>query len=277
MRVFAAVCIASALVCAPSLSHAQWLRVGSGRSEAMAGTFVALTNDVWQFAGNPAAAATLHVPALGLASNQHYLLPELNRSTFAGGGRFNDVYALGVAATTMGFAGYREALAGITYATSVLKKVHLGARLNTQYVTIPEIGSAATVMLDAGVLVSVSKQLHFGAVAINANQARIDTLDPRALTTLYATGLQYKPSHTLMLTLDAVQEGRYPLSLRTGIEYLPVHALRIRLGAGTEPTVFTGGVGLLYQGFALDIATRYQAQLGITPTVSIHYSFDKNK
>ena len=64
--------------------------------------------------------------------------------------------------------------------------------------------------------------------------------------------------------------------IKGGIEYLLHPSLAIRLGASTNPSLISFGIGYrLSSNFKIDVASSYHQNLGFTPGLSIQYAFDK--
>lgn len=247
------------------------------RAVALSQAVSTLRGDPWSLQGNPGAAAGLERPVLGAGIAQHYLIPELNRAGMVAGIPFKEWHTVGLALSSFGFATYRETLGGINYAALYKKRIALGARVNWLNANVAGFGAANAVLLDVGAVVQVTKQVLVGAYAINANRARFAGEGAQPLGTKYVAGVQYVASSQVRLLVDAEQVVLRPLCWRIGLEYEPMEAVRIRVGAATAPAAMSGGVGFVHAGFNIDIAARYQTDLGVTPAISLHYVFGRKR
>lgn len=259
------------------LTKAQFLESGGARAVALSQAISTLRGDGWSLQGNPGAAAGLEHPVLGAGVTQHYLLPELNRAHVVAGIPFKQWHMAGVALSSFGFATYRETTGALSYGALYKKRLALGARANWLNATIAGFGATNAVLLDVGAVVIVSKQIEVGVFAINANRARLAGEGAQPLATKYQAGMQYRPTEQVRLLVDAEQVLLRSLCWRFGLEYVPIQAVYIRLGAATAPAAVSGGIGFVYQGLNLDVAARYQTDLGVTPAFSLHYIFRRKR
>jgi len=79
--------------------------------------------------------------------------------------------------------------------------------------------------------------------------------------------------------VELEKDVKHPISVRAGLEYSFYDFLDLRAGVGSEPTSFSGGIGLNYDMFQLDYALYYSPDLGITHqgTISINFGGEKGR
>jgi hypothetical protein len=254
----------------PFSLKAQWLEQGGGRLAALGYGGSAIGQELWQTQANPAGLAGLSAPAIGAAFSQHFLVSELSRASAVGAFAFQDRHFLGLAISSVGFAGYRETLTGLTYAIQ-LGQLSFGARGSVLAGSFAEYGTQQALLFDAGVQIQLSPQLRLGAWA--ANPARTGYPDAPPRPSQLQLGLAYTPSATTILLFDAQRPTGQPWAATLGLEYKPTPLLPIRVALTTSPLRVSAGLGLRWLGLQLHIATSYQSQLGTTPTFAIDHAF----
>ena len=258
---------------APAAAQTTTSMEGGARVMALGGAATALTEDVWG-ASNPAAWATLPGRAFSFFAGQAFGLSALRLGAFhyAEPTRYG---AFAGGARTFGFEDFREThfnagfARGFRLGTS--RRLFLGT--NARYVHVVQgggYGSAGTVGLSLGALVSVLPAVTFGAHATNLNAPSLSTeMGAEELPHTLALGLSYTPDERLLVLLDAFKDIDRPLSVRAGVQVLPVEALALRAGITTQPTRFTAGLGLRTGRLRAGLAAEQHQALGWSPAASL--------
>ncbi len=250
------------------------LDVGA-RAIALGGAFTGLANSSTTLFYNPAGAMLVPYREASFFYARPYGLQELDYLTFS--------YleptllprqygAIGVSAKRYGFELYNETMFGLTYANGFEKKFLYGITANYQHTFIKNYGSAGAVGIDVGVLGLITESLTLGFAAHNLNAPRIG-LGREELAQTYALGLSYKALTNMLLVFDLEKDVRFPISAKSGLEYRPVTAFSIRIGFSTEPSRFTGGIGVHYALLDIDYAIATHRDLGMTNQLSVSLRF----
>ncbi len=184
----------------------------------------------------------------------------------------------GLSAKTYGFDLYKEITVTATYSNNYKKKIFYGANINYYNLKIQNYGSASTFGVDIGGLAYLTDFLRWGFAAFNLNRPKIGTQDDK-LPQVYRTGVSIQPRKELNFVLDVEKDTRYTTSVKAGIEYSLYDMIDLRAGIGTEPTKFSGGVGLYYSIFEIDYGFYNHQDLGLTHqgTITINYGGKKNR
>jgi len=186
--------------------------------------------------------------------------------------------SFGLSAKTYGFELYKEITVTATYSNNYKKKIFYGANINYYNLKIQNYGSASTFGIDIGGLAYLTDFLRWGFAAFNLNRPKIGTQDDK-LPQVYRTGVSIQPRKELNFVLDVEKDTRYTASLKAGIEYSLYDMIDLRAGIGTEPTKFSGGVGLYYSIFEIDYGFYNHQDLGLTHqgTITINFGGTKNR
>ena len=184
----------------------------------------------------------------------------------------------GLSAKTYGFELYKEITVTATYSNNYKKKIFYGANINYYNLKIQNYGSASTFGVDIGGLAYLTEFLRWGFAAFNLNRPKIGTQDDK-LPQVYRTGISIQPRKELNFVLDVEKDTRYTASVKAGIEYSLYDMIDLRAGIGTEPTKFSGGVGLYYSIFEIDYGFYNHQDLGLTHqgTITINFGGAKNR
>ncbi|MCC6866502.1 MAG: hypothetical protein IT280_10130 [Ignavibacteria bacterium] len=186
--------------------------------------------------------------------------------------------AFGLSAKTYGFELYKEITVTASYSNNYKKKIYYGANFNYYNLKIQNYGSAATFGIDIGGLAYLTDFLRWGFTAFNLNRPKIGTQDDK-LPQVYRTGISVQPRYDLNFLLDVEKDTRYTTSIKAGVEYSLYDMIDIRAGIGTEPTKFSGGIGLYYSIFEIDYGFYNHQDLGLTHqgTITINFGGDKGR
>jgi hypothetical protein len=178
----------------------------------------------------------------------------------------------GIGIKTYGFELYRELNVLLSYGNSYKDKIFYGLNLNFYNLKIENYNSASSFGFDFGAMAYLHKYVRWGFIAKNVTGAKIGESKEK-IVQVYRTGFDFVPLQNINLAFEIEKDVKYPLSFRSGIEYAVLDYVDLRFGVGSEPTTFTGGIGLSYNLFTLDYALTKSPDLGITHqgTLSINF------
>jgi len=139
----------------------------------------------------------------------------------------------------------------------------LGIGVSSFFLTIDEYGSTRSVGVDVGIRAAIAENLVWGASAVNINGA---TLGPRdgEIPQILATALFYRPSSQAAVALELFKDIHFPLEVHLGLEYRPITAVVFRVGVSTNPSIFSGGFGVVVSGVGFEYAVDVHCVLGST-------------
>jgi len=262
-------------------------RLPSARATAMSGAVVALTGDVWSPYYNPAAlsgvgnyqiGASYQIP-FNLSFFRNYFISAVVPTSF------------GTAAVTMQNFGVKyqgndlsaEYTFGVSHGFYLLKDIHssLSAGYNLKYyhwslgesVDGLELGSGSAFGLDLGLQGSIYSRTYIGLYILNINTPKIGALTKYDLPQRIVAGLAYQPVTELITAISFNKTVGYDIQVEGGFEYQIIPLLALRLGAGTSPNRFSGGVGFAYENIRFDYALRTHPVLSETHQFGLSYAF----
>lgn len=248
---------------------------GAGaRLVALGYAYSGVRGDLWSIFANPAGITGLRGPAAGLYFEQRFFMQELTYGSAGMVYPFMEQHALGLEIRSFGFEAFRQNQIGLAYGVTVLEKISLGVKAKYANLNILDHGSAGVFLLDAGLHVQLNEQLGIGATGENLNRARITTTlgGVEQTPTVLQTGVSYRPVEEVLLLVELRKEEAYDPSFRGGIEYVIAPVLSARVGGGVQPLLLSGGIGLNWEGLALDLALSYTEQF-TSPHLSLSYAF----
>jgi hypothetical protein len=238
-----------------------------GRPAAFGNAYVAVADDPWAVAFNPAGLALAAAPSVALFfSPRPFDLPELSTSALSA------VFpsrtgTIGAGVRRYGFALYRETSLSLAAAREA-RGILLGISLTCHLVSISGYGSSGTLGLDIGLLLPLGEGWRWGACLKNVNAPTVGASDERVPQCI-TTGIGYHPDSLFTFALDLRKEPSLPLEPRLGLEYRPVEAFALRGGWSGGSGELSAGVGWRWGTVEFDYAFLSHHQLGGTHVASI--------
>lgn len=242
------------------------------RAVGLNGAFTSLSDNSLAVFYNPAGLGQLKYRDFSVFYNPApFGLSELSTAalTYAEPLKYGTVAA---ALRTYGFELYKETNILLSYGNSYKNKLFYGANFNFYHLNIQNYGSASAIGLDIGAMAYVNKFLRWGFFGKNITGSIIGESKEK-IAQVYRTGLNFKPLDEAGLLLEIEKDVKYPVSVRAGFEYSLLDYVDLRAGVGSEPTSFTGGIGINYKIFQLDYAIYKSQDLGITHQGSLTVNF----
>ncbi|MBL7129567.1 MAG: hypothetical protein ISS16_11365 [Ignavibacteria bacterium] len=261
------------------VSYAQFENTDIGaRAVALNGAFTSLSNNSQAIFYNPSGLGQIKYREFSaFYSPAPFGLSELKTGalTYAEPFQFG---VLGVGAKTYGFDLYRETNIILSYGNSFKGKIFYGLNVNYYNINIQNYNSATSFGLDVGTMAYITEFLRWGFFAKNITGSTIGKSKEK-IVQVYRTGFTVQPREDVNFLLELEKDVKHPISVRAGLEYSFYDFLDLRAGVGSEPTSFSGGIGLNYDMFQLDYALYNSLDLGITHqgTISINFGGEKGR
>ncbi|MBA3648005.1 MAG: hypothetical protein H0W62_05555 [Chitinophagales bacterium] len=248
------------------------LSVG-GRNAAMGNASVTLS-DAFSVFNNQAGMAFLQGFSAGLFTQRNFGISELSFS--AGGVTLPTKSGVfGLSAGYFGFSGYNEKKAGLAYSRLFGSKISGGIQIDYLGTSISEYGNASAFTFEAGLIVKVSD--HFTTGAHVFNPVRINSgFANEKIPTTFNLGVSYAPNSKVLIASEIAKDIDFPVHFRAGIEYQVIEVLYLRAGIETKPSQYTFGFGINLDQLKIDFASSYHPVLGVTPQISLSYTFGKH-
>lgn len=247
----------------------------AGADQAAMGGANATTQNVFSAHNNPAGLGFVDKISFGLYADRPFLVKEINNFNLSGAIPVSKVGTFGVDVNFLGYSAYNETRAGFAYARSFGDKVSAGVKFDYLRLAIRDNGSKNTFAFAVGVQYQPFEVLRIGAYVYNPVATTLDKTYKEKVATSFNLGLTYLPSDKFMITIEGEKELNEKARFKGGIEYRPIQPLFLRIGAATNPTLVTFGIGTAFKSFRIDAAASWHLQLGITPQVSLVYNINK--
>ena len=261
------------------VSYAQFENTDIGaRAVALNGAFTSLSNNSQAIFYNPSGLGQIKYREFSaFYSPAPFGLSELKTGalTYAEPFQFG---VLGIGAKTYGFDLYRETNIILSYGNRFKGKIFYGFNVNYYNINIQNYNSATSFGLDIGTMAYITEFLRWGFFAKNITGSTIGESKEK-IVQVYRTGFTVQPRKDINFLLEIEKDVKHPISVRAGLEYSFYDFLDLRAGVGSEPTSFSGGIGLNYNMFQLDYALYNSLDLGITHqgTISINFGGEKGR
>jgi len=265
-------------------------RYPSARASGMSNAFVAVANDAWAPWYNPAGLAQIETYQAGLAYQKPFnysFFSSVFGSAVIPLQQFDPSY--GAASLSVENFGVRykgedvskEYVAALSHGFYLLNDIHtslsIGYSLKYYYWDLGEsvggtdLGASGAFGVDVGMQASIYKRTYIGMYLYNLNAPTIGVESERELPRRIVIGAAYKPYTGLTTSLSMNKALGFDTQYEAGFEFQLIEMLALRLGASTQPSRFSAGAGINYQGFRLDYSFRNHPTLSETHSFSITY------
>ncbi len=171
---------------------------------------------------------------------------------------------------------YNELKIGLGYSYRI-EPVSLGLKVNYLQVSIQDLNSAGTVILEFGGIARITQNLFLAGHVYNLNQAKLTTErgEDQDIPTVLKAGLSYQPVEALTIGIETEKDVDLPASFKAGVEYQVVKNVFLRTGVQTEPFINHFGLGFSPKRFSFDYALSTMSELGLSHHFSLGYRFGR--
>jgi len=244
----------------------------SARSIGMGNTGINFS-DINSLFTNQAGLATLENTSFLVSAERRFALADLNNLS-AGFALPTNSGTFGISVNYFGFEQYNETKVGLAYGRKLMDKLSIGVQFDVLNTRIPEYGSQNLFTFEVGLQSELSKQLTLGFHLFNP--VKLEIAEEEYLPTIIQAGVTYTPSKKVLVNLELEKDIDFPFTVKLGIEYEMVESFYLRIGASTDPTLLSFGLGYqLKDQLRLDFASSYHQELGFTPAISLGYDLRK--
>ena len=240
----------------------------SATSIAMGNTGINFT-DINSLFTNQAGLSSLKNPSFIASAERRFALADLNNLA-AGFALPTNSGTFGISVNYFGFDQYNETKVGIAYSRKLMEKLSIGVQFDVLNTRIPEYGSKNLYTFEVGIQSELSEQFTLGFHIFNP--VRLEIVEDEYLPSVIQAGITYQPSKKVIVNAELEKDIDFPFTVKLGIEYEMVDNFYLRIGANTEPTNLSFGLGYqLKNKLRIDFASSYHQELGFTPAISLGY------
>ena len=256
-----------------SVSAQDLLSVEGARNAGMGACSVALSG-FWNINSNQAGMARVQNFSAGINYEEHFGMSQLSTKSIA------LIYpsefgVIGASMDYFGYSLYHETKFGLAYAKIITPHLRAGLKLDFFQTAFGDhYGGDNIVTFEFGAQYDISKNLTFGADVFNPIPKSGSSEVYFKLPSIYRIGLAYRFSKNLLVTTEVDKNSDLLFyEVRAGVEYVVQNRYFFRVGLGSQLEIFTAGFGYKLKGFSLDFAAVVHQTLGVSPQVSLIYSF----
>ncbi|MFT5595906.1 MAG: hypothetical protein ACI8QH_000694 [Flammeovirgaceae bacterium] len=243
----------------------------------MANTALTFT-DIWSSFHNQAGLGYVESFTAGVFYESRFLVDGMAFAGFAAATALGKG-AIGLNYSNFGYGVYNEGKLGLAYGMKLAERFSIGVQLNyhTTRIAADDYGNAGALTAEVGVRMEVSERVTIAAHLFNPTRTTLidngeSAIPDEKIPTLIRLGVGYQISDEVLLAGEVEKDIDQNALFRGGIEYQPVDILYLRLGASSEPSLFSFGLGLRFESFQFDLASSYSSVLGYSPQVSLTYN-----
>ncbi|UII29963.1 hypothetical protein LVD17_16825 [Fulvivirga ulvae] len=242
------------------------------RAAAMGYTSVAL-NDSWSLFNNPAGLYGCEGVNGIFAFENKYGVEGFN-SMGAGITSTISIGGMGISVFRFGDDLYNEQTAAISYGNR-FGLAGIGARINYIQYHIEGFGVKGILALDFGGIAELGKNLYFGALIRNINQAKLSDFEDERIPTILNAGLSFRPTDKIFLNAEVEKDIDLDAALRVGLEYIFFKKFTARTGIKTKSFVSYFGLGLALTRLNVDYALTITPKTGYSHQAAVTYLIKK--
>ncbi|MFT6997544.1 MAG: hypothetical protein ACJAQ4_001298, partial [Cryomorphaceae bacterium] len=187
--------------------------------------------------------------------------------------------AIGLNYSNFGYGVYNEGKLGLAYGMKLADSFSIGVQLNyhTTRIAAEDYGKVGALTAEVGVRMEVSERVTVAAHLFNPTRTTLidngeSAIPDEKIPTVIRLGAGYQISDEVLLAGEVEKDIDQNALFRGGIEYQPVDILYLRVGASSEPSLFSFGLGVRFESFQFDLASSYSSVLGYSPQVSLTYN-----
>lgn len=223
---------------------------------------------------NPSALSLSPENALICAYENRFFVKELSTLT-ACWQQPNRWLDFSVLVNYFGYELYRETRCGINVSKVLKPGLSVGVRIyyfHLQYADNKD--KVQVVSGDIGLQYQPVDNLRIGMVIYNPFRVSYKQYgEEYDLPVTMEIGAEYAFTEACSGLFGVEKDTRYPVCFKAALSYEIARFMELRIGMLTSPWMPTGGIGLRFDVFRVDVALNYHTSLGISPAVSICYCF----
>lgn len=242
------------------------------RTAAMGYAAVAI-GDIWSVYHNQAGLASITSWQAGIHHENRFLLPELGLQAFA-----LAIPAvpgtIGLSYTYFGFSQYNEGKVGLAFGRYLGERISAGVQINYLYTHVAgHYGETGSLAVEGGVTVEAIEGVFVALHIYNPGEFRINKTGEPSTFSAIRFGVAGYAGEKVLVSAEAEKQTGYKTVFKAGLEVGCKSPFFLRAGIRTYPVQSTFGIGYIFGNISADMAFTHHRQLGLTPHISIIYTF----
>ena len=216
---------------------------------------------------NPAMLSDRKAWGVGVYSERRFLLSPLShhQASFFMSKKWG---AIGAAVEYQGDGVYSQSQVSLAYARKISDRINVGVGFYTDMYQTKDMESIRTINGQVGLYYKLIDKLHLAATLKNPFPQKLDAHD---VPMQGAVGLNFIPSEKVQFRAEGHFSTAHAADFRLGLNYQPIQILSLQIGYLSYPSSITGGFGLSFSNFKLNLFAQTHNQLKITPGLSLSF------
>ena len=245
----------------------------SASSAAMGGITVAVSDPSSAYC-TIADLATIENTNISLAVRQNLMVDGLGHAAFAAAIPLS-FGGMSLSMIHFGDAEYNEQCISLTYALPLNDNISFGAAFHYLHsaTSDPYYDPLHRITFSVAMRYSPTDKSSLAFRIYNPIAVLSDSSKSVHTPAVFSFGASYRLTDELMAAAEIEKNLFYDATLRIGLQYCFLDNYFARIGIGTMPTLYSFGFGGKWEHLGVDIAFQFSNNLGITPLVSLSYSF----
>lgn len=242
-------------------------------SSGMGGTSVALSG-FWSGVDNISALTSCKAPTIGISFSESFMLSQLSYKTLVFATPISKVGAMALRYTHFGNTTYSEQRISAAYSQSIGKHIAIGIELDYLYCGTNDVyyDTYHRFTFSAGTQVYPTDELCLGFHVFNPFGISLNKDYNQTVPAVIKLGVGYHITSRMLATVEVEKNIYMRHNIKTGIEYRFGEHVFTRLGFNSSPIIYTFGMGVKRNSWAIDISSQIHTQLGASPAISLTYS-----
>lgn len=245
----------------------------SGAGAAMGGVSVALDNPQSAYI-TVADLAKMQSANISLSVRQNMMAEGLGIASVAVASPVG-VGGIALSATHFGDVDYHEQNISLGYALPLGNELLLGAAFHYLHsaTSDPTYVPLHRLTFSLAMRYNPTDNLSLAFKAFNPLSVLSDNKEGVHTPALFTIGASYSLSKELLAAVEVEKNLFYDATLRLGLQYCLHDNYFARIGIATKPLLYSFGFGAKWEHLGADIAFQFSTPLGLTPLISLYYSF----
>lgn len=252
------------------------LFVSSGATSlGLANTYVN-QGDLWSNFNNQAGLSQIEDLTFGVFGENRFIGGELGTIGFSSAlPTKSGVFGLGF--KRFGYKDlFSQSNASLNYGRVLTDNINVGVGLSYLSTVIGNTyGKDGSFSANIGITSKLNDKLQLGAHVSNLNRAKLSEYNDERYPTIFTLGIKYSISEKVDSHLEIDKDIAFKQSVRGAVEYKIDDSFSLRVGAATNPTLFSFGVGYGKKAFRIDFGSSYHQVLGLSSNITLMYSINK--
>lgn len=171
---------------------------------------------------------------------------------------------------------YNQSNVSLNYGRILTENITVGVGLSYLNTFIGNnYGSDGALSANLGLTSKLNDKLQLGAHVSNINRAKLADFNAERYPTIFTLGVKYLISEKVETLLEMDKDIAFKQSFRGAVNYKIDENFALRIGAATNPTLFSFGIGYGKKAFQIDFGSSYHQVLGLSSNITLAYHIKK--